>query len=66
MERQPAVSNLVAEILLRFVKPVAAVLLGALVFLVALALGEPASVPLALLSWLSASAFILLVQESPL
>ena len=59
-------SNLVAEILLRFVKPVAGVLLGALVFLIALALGEPASVPLALLSWLSASAFILLVQESPL
>ncbi len=59
-------SNLVAEILLRFVKPVAAVLIGALIFLVALGLGEPASVPLALLSWLSAAAFILLVQESPL
>jgi hypothetical protein len=60
------VSNLVAEILLRFVKPVAAALLGAVVFAVALAVGEPASVALALLSWLSASAFILLVQESPL
>ena len=59
-------SNLIAEILLRFLKPVAAALLGALVFLVALALGEPASVPLALLSWLSGSAFVLLVQESPL
>jgi len=59
-------SNLVAEILLRFVKPVIAVLLGLLVFAVAVALGEPASVVLALLSWLSAAAFILLVQEGPL
>jgi len=60
------VSNLVAEILLRLVKPTAAALLGAAVFVVAAALGEPASVALALLSWLSAAAFILLIQESPL
>ena len=59
-------SNLVVEILLRLAKPAAAALLGLLVFGVALALGEPASVALALLSWLSAAAFILLVQESPL
>ena len=59
-------SNLVAEVLLRFVKPVAAALLGVVVFVVALGMGEPASVALALLSWLSAAAFILLVQESPL
>jgi hypothetical protein len=59
-------SNLVIEILLRLVKPLAAVVLGALVFSVAVVLGEPASVGLALLAWLSAAAFILLVQESPL
>ena len=59
-------SNLVAELLLRLVKPVIAVLLGLLVFAVATALGEPASVALALLCWLSAAAFIVLVQEGPL
>jgi hypothetical protein len=60
------VSNLVAEILLRLVKPAAAVLLGLLIYAVATALGEPGSVSLALVSWLSATAFILLIQESPL
>ena len=59
-------SNLVAEILLRLIKPAAALLLGALIYFVATALGEPGSIALALLCWLSASAFILLVQESPL
>ncbi len=59
-------SNLIAEILLRLVKPTAAALLGSVIFLVATALGEPASVALALLAWLSAAAFILLIQESPL
>ena len=59
-------SNLVAEILLRLAKAGVAALLGAVVFAVAVALGEPASVALALLAWLSAAAFILLVQESPL
>ena len=59
-------SNLLAEILLRLLKPAAAVLLGAIIFLVGLALGAPAGVNLALLSWLSAAALILLVQESPL
>ena len=64
--RARAVSNLVAELLLRLIKPVIAVLLGLLVFAVAVALGEPGSIALALLSWLSAAAFILLVQEGPL
>jgi hypothetical protein len=59
-------SNLVAEILLRLVKPTASALLGLVVFVVATGLGEPASITLALLAWLSAAAFILLVQESPL
>ncbi len=59
-------SNLVAEILLRLVKPAIALVLGLVVYLIAIALGEPGSVALALLSWLSAAAFILLVQEGPL
>jgi hypothetical protein len=59
-------SNLVIEILLRLIKPLAAALLGALVFVVAVAVGEPPSVGLALLAWLSAAAFVLLIQESPL
>jgi hypothetical protein len=33
---------------------------------VAVAVGEPPSVGLALLAWLSAAAFVLLIQESPL
>jgi hypothetical protein len=61
------VSNLVAEILLRLAKAGAAALLGLFVFLVATGvLGEPASVWLALLSWLAAAAFILLVETSPI
>jgi len=60
------VSNLVAELLLRLIKPAIALLLGLVVYLVAVALGEPGSVALALLSWLSAAALILLVQEGPL
>jgi hypothetical protein len=60
------VSNLVAEILLRLIKPVLAVILGAIVYLVAIALGEPGSVSLALVSFLSGTAFILLVQEGPI
>lgn len=59
-------SNLVIEILLRLAKAGAAALLGLLVFVVALGLGEPASVPLALLSWLAAASFILLIETSPL
>lgn len=59
-------SNLVFEILLRLLKPAAAALLGLLIYLVAMWLGEPGSVALALLAWLSAAAFILLVQEGPI
>ncbi len=60
-------SNLVAEILLRLAKAAAAALLGLVIFVVAVGpLGEPASVSLALLAWLSAAAFILLVETSPL
>jgi hypothetical protein len=60
-------SNLVAEILLRLAKAGAAALLGLLVYWVATAwLGAAGSVELALLSWLAAAAFILLVEESPI
>ena len=59
-------SNLVIEILLRLVKPLIAVVLGALVYFVATALGEPGSITLALLSFVCGAAFILLVQEGPL
>ena len=60
-------SNLIAELLLRLSKALLAAVLGALVFLVAVAgFGASASVELALLCWLAASAFILLVEESPI
>ena len=59
-------SNLVFEILLRLIKPIIAVVLGAIVYLVATALGEPGSISLALLSFLCGTAFILLVQEGPI
>ena len=59
-------SNLVIEILLRLVKPLIAVVLGALVYFVATALGEPGSITLALLSFVCGAAFILLVQEGPI
>jgi hypothetical protein len=59
-------SNLVAEVLLRLIKPLLAVFLGAIVYLVATALGEPGSISLALLSFLVGTGFILLVQEGPI
>ena len=59
-------SDLVVEILLRLVKPVFAALLGLVVFAAAVALGESASISLALLAWLSAAAFVLLIQEGPI
>ncbi len=61
-----AVSNLVAEILLRLVKPTIAFLLGLVIYVIAVLLGEPGSFALFLLSWLGAAAFILLVQEGPI
>jgi len=58
------VSNLVFEILLRLLKPTAAVVLGALLYGVLTgALGAAGSAELALLSFLSATAFVLLVQD---
>ena len=59
-------SNLVAEILLRLIKPTVAALLGVVIYAVAIGFGEPGSFGLFLLSWLSAAAFILLVQEGPI
>jgi hypothetical protein len=61
------VSNLVAELLLRLIKPIAAALLGLVLYLVLTGpIGEPGSAVLALLCWLSAAALIVLIQESPL
>jgi hypothetical protein len=60
-------SNLVNEILLRLAKAGAAALLGLLVYLVLVGpLGVAGSAELALLCWLSASAFILLVETGPI
>ena len=60
-------SNLVFELLLRLVKPLAAVLLALVLYLAITGpVGEPGSAALALLCWLAAAAFIVLVQESPL
>jgi hypothetical protein len=59
--------ELVFEILLRLSKALAAAILGLLVWLIAVGpLGADGSVSLALLCWLSAAAFILLVEESPI
>ena len=59
--------ELAYEILLRVLKAVFGLVLGAIVYVVAVGpLGHQGSVELALLSWLSGAAFILLVQESPI
>ncbi len=59
--------ELVFEILLRLSKALAAAMIGVVVWLVAVGpLGALGSVELALLSWLSGAAFILLVEESPI
>jgi len=61
------VNNLLAEIALRLAKAGAALVLGALIYLVATALlGAAGSVELALICWIAAAAFILVVQESPI
>jgi hypothetical protein len=61
------VSNLVSEIGLRLLKAGAALVLGGLVYLVAIGpLGATPSVELVLLSWVSGAVFILLVESSPL
>ncbi len=60
-------SNLVAEFLIRLMK---AVLVGLLALVLYLTLtgvaGEAGSITLALLCWLSAAAFWLLIETSPL
>jgi hypothetical protein len=60
-------SHLVFEILLRLAKAGAAVVVGALVYAVMVGpAGATPSPELALLSWLSGAAFILLVESSPI
>ena len=60
-------SNLVNEILLRLAKAGVAAILGLVVYLVLVGpLAVTASAELALLSWLSGAAFILLVETGPL
>ena len=60
-------SNLLAEIGLRLAKAGAAAVLGLLLYAVLTGLlGNSGSVELALLSWLSAAAFVLLVESSPI
>ena len=56
-------SNLVNEILLRLAKAGIALVLGVILYAVAVGpVGASGSVELALLCWLSAAAFILLVE----
>jgi hypothetical protein len=60
-------SNLVSEILLRLAKAGAAFILGVVLYAVLVGpLGVAGGVPLALLCWLAAAAFVLLVETSPL
>jgi hypothetical protein len=61
------VSNLVVELLLRLAKAGIAGLLGLILWLILTGpLGEAGSPVLALLCWVSAAAFVLLVESSPL
>jgi hypothetical protein len=61
------VSNLVVEILLRLIKPAAALVLAALAWIVLVGvLGVRPSAELAVLCWLGGAAFILLVESGPL
>ena len=60
-------SNLVYEILLRLAKAGAAAVLGVVIYLILVGpVGAAGSAELALLSWLSGAAFILLVETSPI
>ena len=60
-------SHLVNEILLRLAKAGIALILGLIVYWAATAIaGASPSVELALLAWLAAAAFVLLVEESPI
>jgi hypothetical protein len=61
------VSNLLAEIALRLAKAGAAAILAVILYwLLTGPFGQAGSIELALLSWLSAAAFLLLVESSPL
>jgi hypothetical protein len=61
------VSNLVAEIALRLAKAIAAAIVGLVLYLLLVGpFGQTGSVELALLSWISGAAFVLLVESSPL
>ena len=59
-------SNLIAEIGLRLLKAAVAGLLGLILYVVLVTLGNAGGVELALLCWLSGAAFILLVETGPL
>ena len=60
-------SNLVFEILLRLSKALAALIVGLVVYLVLVGvIGATPTPELALLSWVSGAAFILLVETSPI
>ena len=60
-------SNLLNEFALRLLKAGIAVLLGLILYVVLTGpIGQPGSVELALLCWLSAAAFILLVESGML
>ena len=55
---------LVNEALLRLIKPLIAMILGALLYwIITGVLGEPGSAVLALACWISASTFILLAED---
>ena len=59
--------ELVAEVLLRLSKVVAAIVVGAILYVVLVGpLGVAPSAELALLAWLAGAAFILLVESSPI
>jgi hypothetical protein len=60
-------SYLINEILLRFVKPLGAGLVGVILYAVALTLlGQTGSFQLAALCWVSGAALILLMESGPL
>ncbi len=60
-------SSLVNEFALRLAKAVVALVLGVVLYVILTGVvGAAASAELALLCWLSAAAFILLVEESPI
>jgi hypothetical protein len=60
-------SHLAFEVILRLAKTGAALIVGALVFVVMIGpVGATPTAELALLSWLSGAAFILLVESSPI